>query len=109
MRVGMFGSLVLACALAVAGVHTASAQEKVKVGIIGPFSGPFAATGIQFRQGIETYVATHGTKAGDREIELIYRDVGGTNPAAAKRLGEELGERDTGSCRGGCYIAPVRP
>jgi branched-chain amino acid transport system substrate-binding protein len=106
MRVGTLRSLVLACALSIAGMQSAAAQDKVKIGIIGPFSGPFAATGIQFRQGIETYVATHGTRAGDREIELIYRDVGGANPAVAKRLAEELIVRDKVSFLGGFYLSP---
>jgi branched-chain amino acid transport system substrate-binding protein len=96
----------LALLLATVMAPAAVAQEKIKIGIIGPFSGPFAATGVQFRQGIETYVALNGTKAGDREIELIYRDTGGTNPAVAKRLAEELIVKEKVSALGGFYLSP---
>lgn len=55
----------------------AQAQEKIKIGVIGHFSGPFAAAGKQYREGIEAFLAANGTKAGDREVEMVYRDVGG--------------------------------
>ncbi|MFM9885175.1 MAG: ABC transporter substrate-binding protein [Burkholderiales bacterium] len=93
-------------AIALGAAFSAQAQEKIRVGIIGPFSGPFAAVGAQFRQGIETYVSMHGTKAGDREVELIFRDQSTTNPATAKRLAEELIVRDKVSLIGGLYLSP---
>ena len=54
--------------------------DTIKVGVIAPFSGPFAQYGIQYQQAIEVYQAQHGTSAGDHEIEFIYKDVGGVNP-----------------------------
>src|SRR5688572_8715568 len=96
--------LIAAGALAVAVGAAASpsaAQEKIKVGIVGQFSGPFALSGKQFRQGIEVFQAIHGTKVGDREVEIVYRDVGGPNPANAKRQAEELIVREKASILGG--------
>ncbi len=84
----------------------AMAQEKIRIGIIGPFTGPFASTGVQFRQGIESFLSLNGTKVGDREVELLFRDTGGTNPAVAKRLAEELIVRDKVSMLGGFYLSP---
>jgi branched-chain amino acid transport system substrate-binding protein len=98
----LFVSLPLAAALAA----PAAAQEKVRIGIIGQFSGPFAQSGQHFRQGVETYMAQHGTKVGGREVEVIYRDVGGSNPAVAKRLAEELIVRDKVSLLGGFFLSP---
>lgn len=95
---------VIVLALVIA--SPAQAQDKIKIGIIGPFSGPFAATGVQFKQGIEAYMALNGTKVGEREIEVLYRDVGGTNPANAKRLAEELIVRDKVSLLGGFFLSP---
>ena len=95
------GAVVL-CANAV----VAQAQEKVRIGIIGPFSGPFATAGVQYRQGVETYLTVTGNRVGGREVEVIYRDVGGTNPAVAKRLAEELVVRDKVSLLGGFYLSP---
>ena len=81
-------------------------QEPIKIGILGQFSGPFALIGKQYRQGIETYTATYGSKVGGREVELIYRDIGGTNASVAKRLAEEMIVRDRVSIIGGFYLSP---
>jgi branched-chain amino acid transport system substrate-binding protein len=85
---------------------TVQAQEKIKVGIIGQFSGPFASGGREYRQGIDCYVAMHGTHVGGRELELIYRDSGGTNPAVAKQLSQELIVQDKVSIIGGFFLSP---
>ncbi len=82
------------------------AQEKIKVGIIGQFSGPFATAGEEYRQGIESYVALHGTRVGGREVELVFRDVGGSNPAVAKRLAQELIVQDKVAIIGGFFLSP---
>jgi branched-chain amino acid transport system substrate-binding protein len=84
----------------------ASAQEKLKIGIISDFTGPFANVGIRLRYGIETYLAEHGPKVGGREVELIYRDVGNGSPAAAKQIAEELVVRDKVSMMGGFSVTP---
>jgi len=99
------GVLALAVAFG-AGATIAAAQEKIKIGIVGQFSGPFALSGKQFRQGIEVFQALNGTKAGDREIELVYRDVGGPNPANAKRQAEELIVREKAAILAGFYLSP---
>lgn len=104
-RLIRLAALVIAAALC-ATASPASAQEKIKIGIVGPFSGPFATVGVMFRQGIETYTTMHGTRAGDREIELLYRDTAGTDPAVSKRLTEELVIRDKVSLLGGYYLSP---
>src|SRR5688500_16506893 len=82
------------------------AQERVKIGIVGPFSGPFATAGVQVKKGIEACLALNGTRVGGQEIEVIYRDVGGTNPAIAKRLAEELIVKDKVSVLAGFYLSP---
>lgn len=84
----------------------AVAQEKIKVGVVGHFSGPFAASGKQYREGIEAFIAANGTKVGGREVEMIYRDIGGANPAAAKQAVQELIVRDKVSTLAGFYLSP---
>ena len=66
----------------------ASAQEKIKVGIISDFTGPFAVVGARLRHGMEIYLAEHGTRIGGREVELVYRDVGNGSPTVAKQIAE---------------------
>lgn len=87
----MFRILVglLALAGTLAPTH-AGAQATVKVGVIAPFSGGFAIWGTQFKNAIEVYMAENKGMAGAHKIEVIYRDVGGPNPARAKQLAEEL-------------------
>jgi branched-chain amino acid transport system substrate-binding protein len=89
-----------------ASVQASSGQDSVKIGIIAHFSGPFAVSGVQFRQGIETYQSVHGDHAGQTAIELIYRDVGGANPAESKRLVQDLVVRDKATLLGGFYLSP---
>jgi branched-chain amino acid transport system substrate-binding protein len=89
-------------------VQTAHAQETIKIGIVGPFSGPFATTGVGFRQGLETYVAQHGTEVGGRKVQLIYRDsdTGASDPSVAKRLAQELVVNDNVALLGGFMLTP---
>lgn len=86
-------SAALAAALTSA-VPFAALADTIKVGVIAPFSGPFAIYGKQYQQAIETYVAQNGTSAGDHEIEFIYKDVGGPNPDQSRSLAQELLIRD---------------
>ena len=76
----------LAALFIVAFIGTARAEDTIKIGIIGQFTGPFAVTGEQYRQGIESWLALRGPATAGRRMELIYRDTGGPNPAQAKRL-----------------------
>jgi len=81
--------------------------EVVKVGVIGPFSGPFAgAFGTPFRQGVEAYVAMHGNKAGGAEIQFIYRDLAGPDPQKARSLAQELVVKDKVQYLAGVVFTP---
>jgi branched-chain amino acid transport system substrate-binding protein len=65
------------------------AQETIKVGIIGEFTGSFATSGESYRQGIDAYFAKNGDVVAGKKLELIYRDAAG-KPGDAARLAEEL-------------------
>ena len=101
----LLGIALTACLL-VAASAPASAADPIKVGVIGQFSGPFASGGAQVKQAIDIWTAMHGTKAGNREVQFIFRDVGGPNPAMAKRLAEELIVKDHVSILAGFYLSP---
>jgi len=104
------GRFVAAMALSVlaASFQLARAEETVKIGIVGPFSGPFATTGTGFRQGLEAYIAQHGTEIGGRKVQLIYRDseTGSSDPSVAKRLAQELVVSDNVALLGGFMLTP---
>jgi len=89
----LIAAMAAACALSTA-LAGASLADTIKVGVIAPFSGPFAIYGKQYQQAIEVYVDEHGQTAGDHTIEFIYKDVGGPNPDNSRALAQELLIRD---------------
>ena len=68
----------------------AASADTIKVGVIAPFSGPFAQYGTQYRQAIDVYQAEHGDSIGGHQIEFIFKDVGGPNPDQSRSLAQEL-------------------
>ena len=101
----------LICSAAVAataflGTSAIAQEQAVKVGIIGPFSGPFAHYGTLFKAGAEAYVASQGGKLGGKQIEFIYRDTGGPNPAQTRVLAQELNVKEKVDYLGGFVFTP---
>ena len=93
--------------LAVLAVSPASwAQQTIKIGIILPFSGQFADTGIQLDNGIKLYMQQHGDTVAGKKIEVIRKDVGGIAPEVAKRLAQELVVRDNVDILTGFALTP---
>jgi branched-chain amino acid transport system substrate-binding protein len=52
----------------------AMAQTKVKVGLMLPYTGTFAALGTAIENGFRLYIAEQGGKLGGREIEFVKID-----------------------------------
>lgn len=98
--------LAVALTAASALASLAATAQTVKVGIVGPFSGPFAHYGTLFRNGAEAYVASQGGKLAGKEIEFIYRDTGGPNPGQTKTLVQELIVKDKVDYLGGFVFTP---
>ena len=84
----------------------AAAQEVIKIGVVGPYTGAFATPGQSYRQGIEAYMAQKGNLVGGRKVEVIYRDSAGSDPTLAKRLAEELVVKEKVSILIGFYLSP---
>ena len=93
-------------ALVVAGMVGVAQAQTVKVGIIGPFSGPFAHYGVLFKAGAEAYVASQGGKLAGQNIEFVWRDEGGPNPANTRTLAQELVVKDKVDYIGGIVFSP---
>ena len=70
------------------------AAETVKVGLILPYTGPFASLASIMDDAIKLWVKQNGESAGPHKIEIIRRDSTGPNPDVAKRLAQELITRD---------------
>src|SRR5690606_25931529 len=112
-RAGMVGDReenmkkIAITALAVFSLATSAAYaDVVKVGVIGPFSGPFALQGKNFKAGIDAYMAEHGSKIGDDTVEVVYRDVPQADPAQSKALAQELVVKEGVQYLAGFYFTP---
>ena len=104
-----FGTLLQAAA--VVGVFSlvvsgAQAQETIKIGVIAPFSGPFADYGKQMEAGMKAYMKQHGDTVAGKKIELILKDTTGPAPEIAKRLAQELVTRDKVDLLAGFGLTP---
>lgn len=99
LRIG----LAVCMAWAVAGP---AAADTIKVGIIGPFSGPFAHYGKLFKDGAEAYTKLHDGKFAGKTVEIIYRDSGGPNPAGVRTAAQELIVNDKVDYLGGIVFTP---
>ena len=97
---------LIAAAIASVVLSSAAYADTIKVGVIGPFSGPFAIQGKNFKAGIDAYFALNGNKVGDDEIEVIYRDVPQADPAQSKALAQELVVREGVQYLAGFYFTP---
>ena len=109
MTKGFLNRWLSAGALALAGALTLGASamaDTIKVGIIGPFSGPFALQGKNFQAGAEAWLAQNGKSVAGHDIELVYRDLPTANPQQARALAQELIVRDKVQYLGGVYFTP---
>src|SRR6476659_1114752 len=84
----------------------ARAEDTIKIGVILPFSGQFADTGVQLDNGIKLYMKQHGDTVAGKKIEVIRKDVGGIAPDVAKRLAQELVVRDKVDILAGFALTP---
>jgi branched-chain amino acid transport system substrate-binding protein len=95
-------ALGLACLLAMADV----VADTIKVGIVAPFSGPFAHYGKLFRDSVEAYLAAQDGKLAGHDVQFIFRDTGGPNPGNSRNLAQELIVREKVDYLGGFVFTP---
>jgi len=79
---------------ALACISSSYAQEPLKIGLIGTYSGPYADYGRQFDAGVGLYLKEHNGKIAGRTVEIIKKDTAGPAPDASKRIAQELVVRD---------------
>ena len=83
------------------------AADPVKIGLVLPMSGPFAAYGKQIEHGVKLYLATQGDTFGGRKVELIIKDDSpGTAGDVSKRLAQELVVKDKVDILAGFALTP---
>jgi branched-chain amino acid transport system substrate-binding protein len=84
--------LVLVAVLALTG-GSAIAQGPIKIGMLAPLTGPFAAIGKDMVTGTELYLDEIGRQVAGRRIELIVEDDEG-HPATGVTKARKLVEQD---------------
>lgn len=100
----MLKTIYAILALALAGL--ASAAEPLKIGLILPLSGPFAAYGKQIENGVQLYLKQNGDSFSGRKVELIVKDDTGVAPEISKRAAQELVVKDKVDILAGFGLTP---
>lgn len=105
-------TVLAAASLALAGVAHAQPAEKLKVGLMLPFSGTYTALGVAIENGFKLYVEEQGGKLAGREIEYIKVD-DESDPAKATENVNKLIRRDkvdviVGTVHSGVAMAMAR-
>ncbi|WP_187972681.1 ABC transporter substrate-binding protein [Aquibium microcysteis] len=99
-------TLALAVAAGLTWSAGAQAQETVKIGVILPYSGPFADAANQLDAGIKLYMQQNGDMVAGKKVEIVRKDTGGPAPDVAKRLAQELVVRDGVDIIAGFALTP---
>lgn len=99
-------SALIAGCLLMCSMGGASADE-VRVGVIASFSGPYSRWGKHIKEATDLYLSQQNGMAGKHTVKVIYKDVGGNNPARARQLAEELVVRDKVQYIAGLEFTPT--
>jgi branched-chain amino acid transport system substrate-binding protein len=99
----------IAAVVLMAGVAVpALAADPVKIGLVLPMSGPFAAYGKQIEHGVKLWIAQNGDTIAGRKIELVVKDDSpGTAGDVSKRVAQELVVKDKVDILAGFGLTPA--
>ena len=81
--------VAVAALLTMLNIGAADAEDVVKIGLVIPMTGAFAAIGREVAAAAKLFVEQHGDVVAGRKIELIIRDDGSV-PDNGKRLAQDL-------------------
>lgn len=92
--------------LALALTSSVALADTIKIGVVGPFSGPASLQGRNFQAGIDAWLAVNGNTIGDDTIEIVYRDLPAADPAQSAALTQELIVSEGVQYLAGYYYTP---
>jgi branched-chain amino acid transport system substrate-binding protein len=101
----MIQAALAAALLAASGLGLAQ-DNKFRVGLILPMTGPFASTGKQVEAAARLYIAQNGDTVAGKKVELIVKDDTGT-PDVTKRIAQELVVNDKVNVLAGFGLTPL--
>ncbi len=97
---------IVAAALGLATAWAAQAAD-LKIGLVLPMTGPYAAYGKQIQNGIKLYLAQNGDTIAGRKVQIILKDdAPGTAGDVSKRLAQELVIQDNVDILAGFGLTP---
>lgn len=98
--------LALAAGLGLAA--PARAEQPLRIGLVLPMSGPFAAFGKQIDHGVQLYLAQHHDTFDGRKVEVVLEDDNpGTAGDIARRMAQELVVKDKVDILAGFAMTPA--
>lgn len=99
--------MVGAGAAAALSAAPARAQDAaLRLGMVLPLTGPFAAYGQQVQAGLRLYLDRHGDRVAGRRIEVMVEDDGGIADAT-KRIAQSMVTREGVEVLGGFGLTPL--
>ena len=96
----------LALASALASTSAFAQDNKFRIGLILPLTGPFASTGKQIEAAVRLYMAQNGDTVGGKKVELIVKDDTST-PDVTKRIAQEMVVNDKVNVLAGFGLTPL--
>ena len=82
------------------------AQEAIKIGVVGPNSGPYTIIGEEVRNGFNLYLSEIGNTAGGRKLEMLYEDTEAKPDVGLTKV-KKLVEKDGVAFVGGVVSSSV--
>src|SRR5262245_47570977 len=82
------------------------AQDRVKVGLILPMTGPFTSTGKQIDAAVRLHMQQNGATVAGKRVEVILKD-DAANPDTTKRLAQELVVNEKVNVLAGFGLTPL--
>ncbi len=86
--------------------HVLAQDNKFRIGLILPMTGPFASTGKQIDAAVRLYLAQNGDTVAGKKIEVILKDDAGT-PDTTKRIAQEMVVNDKVHVLAGFGLTPL--
>ena len=106
MKKRLFISATALAALAFSTSAVLAQDNKFKIGLILPLTGPFASTGKQVEAAVRLYMAQNGDTVGGKKVELIVKDDTST-PDITKRIAQEMVVNDKVNVLAGFGLTPL--
>jgi len=106
MKKRTFIQAAVMATVALASAQALAQDNKFRIGLILPMTGPFASTGRQIEAATKLYMAQNGDTVAGKKVELIIKDDTGT-PDVTKRLAQEMIVNDKVNVLAGFGLTPL--